>query len=182
MFNFRTFSPDHEVRGLNVLNMASAIDSQSFLPLYEKYELADIDADGWYPLQTLLDVLYELSRMPNSIEDLVGIGMKGMETSVMPPGISRMSFSEVMALAPQVYQLNHRGTDVGEISVEQISDYHYREITCVPLPDDVWYGAIYAYVRTFVPEGMGFRIYYEPEQLRRDNGGDVTIYHIELKH
>jgi hypothetical protein len=45
-------------------------------PVFKKYGIVKVDPKKWYPLQPLLDALYEMSKQSNGHQSLVTIGVK----------------------------------------------------------------------------------------------------------
>jgi hypothetical protein len=174
-----SFSADCEVIGQVMIDFASAIGSEHFMPIFEKHGLGDIDPDQWYPVLDLLNALDEISQQAGSMPDLVSIGMKSAEMAVLPPEYYELSIPEIFQLMNEAYRVNVRGTDPGEIACDLIDDRHIRLTTRVPYPDDHWYGVCYGYMRRLAPPGTQFTIYYDDDILRRDLGGDVTVIHVE---
>jgi hypothetical protein len=175
----RSFSADSEILGQTMLDLASAIGSENFLPIFEKHGMGDIDPDRWYPIPELLLAIDEVSQRAGSMLDLVSLGMKGAEMAVVPPEFYELSIPELFQAMNDAYRVNVRGTDPGEIKCEILSDHHIRLSVRVPFPDDEWYGVCYGYMRRFAPPETQFTVYYDDDIPRRDQGGDVTVIHVE---
>lgn len=180
MADWHVFSPDHEIPGQILIDLANAVGSEEILPFYQAHSLTNIDPKAWYPQQTVLDIYGEMaSRKGGSMFDFVSIGIKEAEQAIIPPHFLALPLLTNLQSIGEVFKLNNRGTDVGEIRCETISDHHVKMIMRIPQPDDIWYGIFYGYVRRFIPRGADFTVTYDPAVPRRDKGGDVTIIHIK---
>lgn len=180
MSRYTVFHPDHESRGQTLIDLANAIGAEQFLPILEKYGLTNIDPESWYPQQDLLNALSEISEHEGSMFDLVSIGMRQAESAPMPPNFDSLPIIEILKAASAAYALTDRGTDPGEIRCEVVDDHHVRVITRTPDPDDYLYGVTYGYMRRFAkPRGITFTVSYDLETLRREQGGQYTIMHVE---
>jgi len=178
MRHYQAFSPDHEVPGRIMVDFANAIGSNEILPYFEKHGLTNIDPNAWYPHQKFLDVLNELNERPGATYNFVSIGMKQAEHAVVPPGFEKLSLLNILMGSNEVFKLNNRGTDIGDMQCEVVTDHHVKIIMRISQPDDLWYGIFYGYVRRFIPKGSHFTVYYDKDVPRRDEGGDLTILHI----
>lgn len=179
MANWHTFSEDHEIPGQILLDLANAVGSEEIMPYYVRHGLTPIDPKAWYPQQKVLDVYNDMDgTKAGTMFDFVAIGMKEAEQAIIPPQMQSLPLLTILQGVGQVFKLNNRGTDPGEITVETVSAKHVKMILRIPQPDDIWYGIFYGYVRRFVPKGTEFTVAYDPDVRRKDQGGDVTIIHI----
>lgn len=176
---YKVFHPDHEVIGQNLIDIANAIDSERFLPLFEEYGFTNIDPIRWYPFQDVLDVLSTIATFEGHMFDFVSLGMNSAAAAAIPPEFEQASFVEILYASPDVYRFNHRGTDVGDIVIEKLGKQHIRGTYRTPLPDDLWYGSVYGFVKRFAPKGTHFTVRYDENVTRRDHGGEVTVLHVE---
>jgi len=174
-----SFSADSEILGQVMIDLAHGINSERFMPIFEKHGLGHIDPDRWYPIPDLLAALDEISQQAGSMLDLVSIGMKSAEMAVVPPEFYEMSIPDIFRSMDLAYRANVRGTDPGEIRCEVVNDHHIQLTARVPFPDDDWYGVCYGTMRRFAPPETQFTVYYDEEVLRRDLGGEETVIHIE---
>jgi hypothetical protein len=178
MPRYQVFSPDHEGPGQVLLDFANAVDAEEILPYFEKHGLTNIDPKAWYPHQKFLDVLSDISENPSAMFNFVSIGMKQAENAIIPPEFANLPLLTLLQGTGEVFKLNNRGSNVGELRCEVVTDHHIKMIMRIPQPDDLWYGIFYGYVRRFIPKGKHFTVYYDHEVPRRDEGGEVTIIHI----
>jgi hypothetical protein len=181
MDDFKAFDPDSEVIGQQMLAFVQCVNNAQIMPYLEKHGLATIIPDKWYPLQSWLDVLHDLTsdRGGNAMFDLVGIGMKMVDTSVAPPGPEQLPFDEALEMVNAVNRLNHRNGDIGEYIIERVADRHVKVIARVPYPDDFLYGMFYGGTRRFLPPGTRFTVSYDDSAPRRGQDGETTIIHIK---
>lgn len=181
MVHYQLFHPDHEYLGQVLIDFENASGGVSIKPFFEKHGLVNIDPTAWYPAQKFMDVLNDIVSQPGrGMLDFISIGMKQAETAIIPPEYYELPLIDILHGLDAAYRLNNRGTDIGEIRCEQISDKHFKMFFRVPQPDDVWYGVCYGYLRRLVPSHMNFTVYYDENVPRREQGGDVTVIHIEI--
>lgn len=179
MPTYKLFSSDTEVSGQALMDFEQAIGGENFSPILDKHGLTDIKADEWYPGDRWVAVLNEISEMGNSMFDFVSIGIKQISTLAMPPELEELSLIEKIHMAEEIYKMNYRGTDVGSVKIEIINDTHVKVLVRAFEPGDLWYGAAYGFMKRFAPEGTDFKVYYDTDILRYEQGGDVTVIHIE---
>jgi hypothetical protein len=179
MTRWHVFHPDHEFPGQLLIDLANAIGSEDIMPYFEKHGMTNIDPKAWYPMQKLIDIYNEMQEAKSgTMFDFVSIGMKEAEQAIIPPQLQSLPLLSVLQSVGEVFKLNNRGTDPGEIKCEIVADKHVKMILRVTTPDDLWYGILYGYVRRFVPKGGHFTVFYDKDIPRRDEGNDVTIIHI----
>jgi hypothetical protein len=172
------FSPDHEIIGQNIMFFTDAIEGNNVKPFLEKHKIAHLDPEVWYPAQPLLDAFNEISETNSSMMDFVSLGMKAIETARFPEGIESVPLVESLGMMAASYALNQRGSNIGTITAEKVSDTHVKLSFVLPWPDDIWYGCVYGYTRRFAPKGTRFKVHYDTDVRRCDEGGKVTIIHV----
>jgi hypothetical protein len=179
---YQAFDPVSEVIGQAMLGFIRCAKYGEIYPFLEKHGLTNIDPDRWYLVQTWLDVLSDLAEArPNqAMSDFVSVGMAIAEVAPMSPVYDDgMPFGDAMvASSGGGYLRGHRGGDVGGHSAKKIDDNHIIVTTRTPYPDDVVYGVLYGMARRYLPDDASFTVKYDTETLRRDHGGEVTIFHI----
>jgi hypothetical protein len=142
--------------------------------------MTNINPKAWYPQQKMLDIYNDMeSSQAESMFDFVSIGMKQAENAIVPPQFASLPLLTILQSVTEVFKLNNRGTDIGEIHCETVNDNHVKIILRVTTPDTIWYGIFYGFVRRFIPKGKPFTIAFDPDVPRREEGGDVTIIHIK---
>jgi len=174
MKDFTPLHPDTEINGQMMIDFEEAVNSASFLPIMKKHGLDEIKADEWYPIQKWLDVLKEIDTSASFL-DLVSIGMRQIENIDWPPELLSLSLIDFLQGINEDYQQYYRGTDVGEIKVERLSDTAIIVTLRVPEPDDLWYGNLYAIARKWLPGATPFILEYDSTITRRDLGGEKTV-------
>ncbi|GAB4467385.1 MAG: hypothetical protein Kow00124_00190 [Anaerolineae bacterium] len=186
---FEAFSPDVEVLGEVVAAFINCLNCPNITPFLMRHGflgrhgLRTVDVEQWFPLQQWLNVLNDLvEECPdNASADLLSIGMKMFETYRFPPQFDTLSVEEVLLGWNSIYSAHHRGADIGEF-IPKVVEPGYIQITArVPYPDEVHYGLFYAILQHFCPEDVDFTLRYDESMPRRNEGGSVTIYHIQLR-
>jgi hypothetical protein len=176
---WQVFNADHEIPGRILIDLANAVGADEILPYFQKHGLTNIDPDAWYPEQKLLDVYNDMSDTKDgTMFDFISIGIKEAQQARVPEAFTKMPLLEILQGIAQVFKLNNRGTDYGEVWCETLDDHHVKIHMRTPQPDDLWYGAYYGFVRRFLPPGTHFTVAYDDSVKRRDLGGEVTILRI----
>ena len=182
MSRFTSFDPNAELGGATAVSFLTNINHENIEQILKKHHLDDIKLDQWYPLQSVLNVMSDISEGMDYSANFVAIGLEAgvLGTKMLPPSMANMSIAEFMVAYEQIYHTRHRG-NAGYLKTEQLSDSHVRIVTCMPYPDDVCYGVFFAYARHFCPPNKRFTIVYDTDHQNRDDGGAETIYHIYIK-
>lgn len=170
--------PSCEIIGQNVLAFVDNLQSEDIQPFLAKHNLETVEPDKWYPLQAWLDVLNDIQKEGNTIDDFVGIGMAIAEKAPLPPEVANMNLEQFLSILDVSYQMQHRGGNVGKITAEKVGDKHMKVTVDVVYPDNLEYGTAYGFARRFLPPGTHFIIKYDDTIKRKDEGGEVTIIHI----
>ena len=174
--------PGAEVLGQNISAFSDNLQGEYLEKIMRKHDLVDLDPEGWYPLQNLMDALNEIAENGNNMSSsFVAIGKRIGEILPMPPGMENATLVQVLEMWDDLYQYLHRNADVGEVRLEKVTDKHYKTIHSNLYPDDMSYGLLYAYGRRFLPRGTHFKVYYDSDEPARDHGGGskYTIIHTE---
>lgn len=181
MGKYNVFCEDHEVWGQSLLDISNAINMADYLPIFKKHGLEKLDPQTWYPLQKFFDVLNEIDEQGGDILDLVSIGMNIGSKFAIPPEMEALPYAELIKLTPQIYNMTHRGSNIGSFAVQEVTPKHFKVLLQVPDPDDLWYGIVYGFTRRcLMPTGQYFTVIYDENQARQENGGDITTIHINL--
>ncbi len=180
MPHYQLFDPNTEILGQVILDFEQAVGSEHFHPIFEQHGLVNLDPDAWYPAQAWLDVLnaVSVSGSGQSMFDFVSIGIRQLELAAVPPGFEDLPLVDALCAIEDAYRLNYRGSDIGGIVAEVIAENHVRLIIRSFEPDDLWYGNIYGFMRRFAPGNVRFKVAYDPDLPRRDQGGEVTVLHV----
>jgi len=182
MERYTTFDPNAELNGRTVLGFIRNVNHEDIESILIRHHLNKIDPEKWYNLQALLDVLTDISNDFNSTENLVAVGIAAGELGIMylPPELKNFTREQLFESYDRLlYATRHRG-NAGNITFVKESPTHFKMITHIPYPDDIFYGVFYAYLRHFNQPGGHFILRYDDTAPRHDHGGPTTIYHIEI--
>jgi hypothetical protein len=172
----RTCDPAVEISGLTLRAYVDNAKVSVVRPIFEKHGMAGAEPDKWYPLQPLLDVLFELSIHFDSVSNLVAIGVKIAEYGVEPSDMKTASLPYVLEHWEQHLYANVRNGDIGHIYTEKVTDTLYRVTQQNIFPDDLCYGLAYGFARSRLPLGTNFKVWYESFDYRIDRGdADKTV-------
>jgi hypothetical protein len=174
-----TCDPKLELLGLNLRAFIDNLQADEINPVLIKYGLTDVEPMKWYSAAQWLNALNDLQNDTNMTSNLVAIGMEIGRTSPVPPG-STPTLADVLTMWNDVlYQPLFRNGDPGSVSCEKVSDTHYVSIHRHIWPDDFSYGITYGFARRFLPPKTGFRVFYDPDFPRMDDGGTSTRIHVD---
>jgi hypothetical protein len=167
--------PHAEIIGQNVLGFVQNIQADEIHPYLEKYGLTEIDPNTWYPLNTWLAVLSDISEAPGASSNFVSVGLGISQTAVLPPGRENMTFEELISIYDVIYQMQHRNGDVGELVGEMVGPHHARVYVNTPFPIDMDYGVIYGFARRLLPPGTLFTVAYDETCEKTHEYGVIDI-------
>jgi len=171
--------PGIEVIGHGVLAFTDNIAASQIGDILVRHKLTSIEPEGWYNMNDLLDVLNEIvERHMNITMNYVAMGMKRAESAKMPPNADKMTLPEFLNNWNNVYQMQHRGGDVGQLKVKAITDTHYEVTYDIIYPDDFIYGVAWGFTKRFLPKGTSFVVKYDENVIHKDKGGQSTVIHI----
>jgi hypothetical protein len=174
-----TCDPSVEVLGVNVLGIADNMRADEISPFLEKHGLLNVQPMEWYPCQQWLNAMNDLAEHTNLMSNLVAIGLKVAENVVLPPDLANASLTQMLELWNDIYQMQHRGGDIGQVITEKIGDKHYKTTHVHLYPDDLTYGVGYGFARRFLPTGTQFTVSYDEVVPRMDQGGTETIIYVK---
>lgn len=150
-------TPQAEVLGQVVLAFSQNLEAEYIAPLLPKYGLDNIDPTQWYPHQSWMNVLRDLSAMPDSSSILVAFGKAVVRTAVMPEEID--SIPKVLNALHAIHHANLRNIPADEgYSVKQIDEKHFHVYHNTPNPDDAIYGFIWGLAARFHAPGEYFAV------------------------
>jgi hypothetical protein len=170
-----------ELIGFMTMAFISNLQSSETLPVFQKHGLGSVEPDGWYRATTFMDAMNELAEHENLSSNLIAIGMQVGKTVPVPPDDPNPTLEIMLYGWDEAYSSLHRNHNgnIGSIVAEKVTDKHYKTTHTHLYPDDMSYGIAYAYARRFLPKGASFKVYYEPNVRRLDEGGGKsTIIHI----
>lgn len=168
-------STNVELNGKSAYSLLNSLNSNNFQHIVERHFLREVDLDGWYPLEYVLNALYEIAEQPGAMQDLVSIGIAAVQNVPVPPELVALGPSKFWHMYNDLFKQRHRNGVPGEIVVEDIAVNHLK-LTLGPdvlYPDEVMYGIFYAYMRILC-KGF-FRLSYDESEPRRTEGGESTI-------
>lgn len=171
-----TCDPDVEVIGANMLSIINNLQREEIFPLLEKHNLTDIEPEEWYPASKWLSVMNDLAAAPNMSMNFVAIGMKIPEHIILPPELQNATLPQILEMWDVIYHMQHRGGDIGNYVIEQLTEKHYRCTYNGIYPDDLNYGVSFGFCRRFLPQGIQYTVKYEEIDNRLDQGeNDETV-------
>ncbi len=175
-------SPAVEVLGHKMLSMIDSLSTEVIEPILKRHGLDNIEPDAWYPAQDWLNVLNDLLAERPWETEFVGTGISIAENGSIPPELEQASLETVLARWDDFYQMYHRGGDIGEVTMEKLSDTHIKTVHRHLYPDALVYGIAHGWAMRFLPEGTRFSVYYDKEVPHLDRGGPETIVHIRWEN
>ncbi|NDJ78632.1 MAG: hypothetical protein GYB65_20475 [Chloroflexi bacterium] len=173
------FSPDAETIGQVHLSLLESINLDNYKDVLARHGMDEIDPERWYPMQSVVDLMDEIGNRQGGMTDLVSIGIKLMETALLPPELEELPLTHVLQGWNNIYLANNRGTDPGDFQIEFVDDQHAIMHCRIPWPDDYTYGVFYGAARRWLPDSTDFTVYYEEDGPRRDFGDETTVIHID---
>jgi hypothetical protein len=173
-----TCSPEVEVLGQNMLSLIDNLSMEVIQPILKKHGFENVEPDEWYPAQEWLNVINDLMADRPWTSEMVVTGMSIAENGAIPPELENAPLEQILGLWDDIYQLPHRGGDIGEVIIEKLSDTHIKTVHRHLYPDALTYGIAYGWARRFLPEGARFSVYYDQEVPHLDQGGTETIIHV----
>jgi hypothetical protein len=176
----RTCDSKTEISGQTLMAYIDNAQADMIIPVFRKHGMVDIDPAKWYPLQPLLDVLYELGTESGGSANLIAIGVMIAEYGIEAVETERAPLSIVLENWEKHLYANVRNGDVGHIITEKVNDKFYKVTQQNVFPDGLCYGLAYGFARSRLPKGTQFTVSYEDYDHRIDNGGaDKTVISIK---
>jgi hypothetical protein len=175
---YKARDPNTEIIGASILGAVQCMNKEHVLPILEAHGLTDTKPNVWYPLDDWLAALSDMSERGSAMFDFVAIGVKVVETAVMPPEYEALPYEHRMMALNTAYQAQYRNGDVGELIVERAGARHFKVTDTGPAPSDLLYGALWAQARRGLPAGTDFTVKYDETAPRKEKGGESTIIHV----
>lgn len=172
--------PNLELQGNSVQALLGSITHENYLHILEERGLDQIDPQGWYRWQDVLEALEEIAGQSGGMMDLVGIGMAAADLSLVPPEVEEMPPYKFFELYEQLYPKRWRNGDPGWIETDVRSEQYVVLNLYIPFPDDLSYGLFYGFAKRF-SHGARFTVQYDDSVPRKDQGGETTLIHIIWK-
>lgn len=180
---YQTFDPKAELNGTSAMMFSNSIMHDDLEDILKRRGLDSIDPNGWYPLQSLLDVFNDIAEGRNASSTFVSIGMATAELSInqmLSADLKSLSLAEFWQSYPDVWLARHRKGDVGYVTCVVEDERNITLTFRAPYPDDMIYGLVYGYTRYFRPKGSHFSVAYDQDMPTREAGGYETILHIHI--
>lgn len=178
MAEFIAFDPNVEVMGTNYLTLIELVPRQALVreALEENgFQIGEIQAEKWYPQQSLLNV-WKVLAMDVSF-DLVAVGMRIPDLFQFPPQID--SVESALGGLNVAYEMAHRGGEIGEYRFEKTGERSGTMICHNPYPSDLDYGIVYRLVQKFRTDNHPFTVRRDENAPSRKTGGDSCTFNIE---
>ncbi len=184
MLHSYTCDPATELNGQVYLAYVNNIEADIILPIFKAHNMPttaeEVDPNGWYPLQPLLEVLKEISEGDNATANMVAIGIKIAEFGLDPADLHQGNLGFVLEHWEEHMYSAIRNGDVGRITTEKVNDTFYKVTQQNLFHDDLCYGLAYGFARNYLPRGTSFRVSYEDYNNRIDRGdNDRTVICVE---
>jgi len=169
---------DYEVRGSAFLALWRAIGNVQITPCFEKFGISKVDPNGFYPMQCLHELIRQVEASTGGVIDFVNIGIKQVEAAKLPDGVGQLTVIDRIKKLNDAFALNVHGESTDRFRVEVVSPNHVQVAISKDIPDDIFYGILYAYMRR-VANHVTFTVQYDEHIKRQDFGGPETVMHIE---
>ncbi len=183
MPDFQSFESTAEISGRMAMALVTNIRSHEIRDILIRNEMDRIEPSHWYPMQSMLNVLHDVSEGFNYSEYFVAIGMETAKLRVetLPANALRDSLVDYLGEYGRAYPDFYRNGYVGYISAEAAGSGQLAVHVQTPYPDDLIYGALYTLISHHCEaHGRQFTVTYDGD-MRRDNGADETIYHVIIE-
>jgi hypothetical protein len=178
MPHYQLFNPDTEMLGEVIIALEKALGTDRYTDLFARHGLKNVVAGKWYPAQKWVDILNEIAASPTNMADFVSVGVAQIEKAAFPTEFNDMPIAEILRHLDDAYQMNYRGSEIGGVRAEKVGDKHVQILIRSFEPDDLWYGNLHGLMRRFLPKGKGYKVFYDREAPRREQGSYATIIHV----
>ncbi len=173
----RTFAPEIEVSGGNILSLLAALGSFRSMgeELLAEQGVSGVVAQGWYPLQGFLAALESISRKVGP-HTLFQIGRRIPDHIFLPAKLN--SFEDICAAFDAAFNLNHRGGDAGGIGYQVTGSRSATIVTSTPYPCDFDRGVIQGFFQRFMDSRVS--VVHDEERACKAVGGTCCTYLVRL--
>lgn len=161
--------PNVEIIGASVISVTDNMQIEEVQPYLKRHGLEHVEVDKWYPAQSWLSVMNDLRAQTNFTQNAVAIGLAVAENVWMPPEMQNASMEDIVLQWGNIYDMQHRGGDIGFIKTEKLGPKHIRTTHQHPYPDELTYGIGYGFCRRFA-KGESFTVQYLDMDYRMDKG------------
>lgn len=175
MANRRVFPPHVEQSGAGVLSIVAELDDlrNVGLRILARHGIENPDPTTWYPLQSFLDALRELSELSGPAT-LRAIGLRIPEKAHWPPGITTVEAA--LKSLDAAYHMNLRGGDVGHYTFTQTGPRSGQVVCDNPFPCAFDRGILERVLEKFVPPGSTPGLVRAHPETCRELGGESCTY------
>lgn len=173
----RTFAPEIEVSGGNILALLAAMGAFRARgeELLAEQGISSVVADGWYPLGGFLAALESISRGIGP-HTLFQIGRQIPDYIFLPARVN--SFEDTCAAFDSAFHLNHRGGDAGGIGYQVTGSRSATIITSTPYPCDFDRGVIQGFFQRFMDSRVS--VVHDAQRACKALGGASCTYQVRL--
>lgn len=148
--------PDAEVHGSIMQAFLDNVKANLVQPLLNKYDLTEIEAEGWYKQQVFLNIYADLAEGKDD-ESIVAIGMQTMEKTAFPTEITTVY--DALNVLPTAYRMTHRNVPEEEgWQIKRLAPTHLQVIFNAPYPDDAAFGYLYVIAKNYKPKTHTFSV------------------------
>ncbi len=142
-------SPESETLGGPLLGLIQNIRADEIRPILKKHGLDAIEADKWYPLQSVLNVFRDIIESRENVnEELVAIAVKTVDTAALPPEIN--SVEGALGFIGQLVKSTNRYVPDDYGIFVDINSPHYALVTNnTPLPETPIFGYLWGLINRF---------------------------------
>lgn len=174
MYVPRPTPDDFEVSGNLVYSLVANLQHEAMQPILQRYDLANINPDLWYPARDIVSMFGEMALHPNFSSNFVAVGMAAANLliQVLPPEVQAMSLEQVLMIEEQLICANYRNAGPVFYRTTKQADGSYIRDCKTVWPDDLDYGFLYSLVRHFCPKGKRFSVVKDNTLPSADDGGD----------
>jgi hypothetical protein len=169
---FQASSPDARIQGQIVLSFTQSLEAAKIAPILPRHGFEKIEADAWYSQQKWMDVLKEISELPDSDAALVSVGKRVVSNAEMPPEIK--SIPDALRTLHDIHHAYVKNIPAEEgYAVREISEKHYHVYHNTPNPDIGVYGFIWSMAARFKQPDEIFRVTIIPNPNPDEMPGSV---------
>lgn len=167
--------PNSDIIGDVVLSVRDAL-GDNILSILEEVGLAEVQAGEWYSFQAYLDIFNIIHENGENVRSVfVDIGMQAARHAVVSE--EAYDIESMFMNIDTVYNMNHRGSDVGNIKVELIEPRYLKISDTTPYPRDYHYGVYYSFARAYRREGDNITLEYDGAR-DLEKAHDMIVYHL----
>ncbi|HEX3053833.1 MAG TPA: hypothetical protein VHP83_24460 [Aggregatilineaceae bacterium] len=171
---------DTQVLGAVAVSVLGTSRADELKPYFEKYGLSHYDPSHYYPVEPLLhmvnDIVAERQGMDSTF-DFVSLGIANGMSIPLPPEVDTME--KWLGVWMDRHPMLYKGSDIGYVKVEKLGEHYFRARVRWPWVDDVTYGTIYGMCRRFLTHGEHYTVWYDPDAVRSDRGGQDTVIYVQ---